>query len=279
MAYRDHPTAVSSALLRGKAKNLRRHTLRMASRLARATSARGSASPTSSPSCTFPLRYDARDQEWPEGPFRPVDGPLLDRALGGPGRGGRDPDGGARQVRRRRQPSADGRLDDPTPASRSPGARSGRASASDWVSPWASGWTGRPARVFASCRTGSSQEGAMWEAAMAAAHFALDRLIVFIDCNDIAGGRWHRPEHGSRLPRSGAPSAGTTGVMDGNDMEAIACALRASASATVGPRRSSCDTLLGRACRLLSGGRRTISCEWSRTSGSSSARTGGRQWR
>ncbi|HEX7897594.1 MAG TPA: transketolase [Planctomycetota bacterium] len=41
-----------------------------------------------------------------------------------------------------------------------------------------------PGRVFALISDGELQEGAIWEAAMAAAHYRLDRLFVFIDCND-----------------------------------------------------------------------------------------------
>jgi transketolase len=42
----------------------------------------------------------------------------------------------------------------------------------------------RPGRIFALISDGELQEGAIWEAAMAAAHYRLDRLIVFIDCNN-----------------------------------------------------------------------------------------------
>ena len=39
--------------------------------------------------------------------------------------------------------------------------------------------------VFAIIGDGETQEGQVWEAAMAAAHFLLDRLIVFTDCNKL----------------------------------------------------------------------------------------------
>jgi len=42
----------------------------------------------------------------------------------------------------------------------------------------------RPSRVFALISDGELQEGAIWEAAMAAAHYRLDRLFVFVDCNN-----------------------------------------------------------------------------------------------
>jgi transketolase len=44
---------------------------------------------------------------------------------------------------------------------------------------------GLPARVFVELSDGEMQEGATWEAAMAASHFRLDNLVALIDCNGI----------------------------------------------------------------------------------------------
>jgi transketolase len=44
---------------------------------------------------------------------------------------------------------------------------------------------GRDARVFVELSDGELQEGATWEAAMAGAHFELDNLIALVDCNGI----------------------------------------------------------------------------------------------
>jgi transketolase len=41
------------------------------------------------------------------------------------------------------------------------------------------------ARVFVELSDGEMQEGATWEAAMAASHFRLDGLVALIDCNGI----------------------------------------------------------------------------------------------
>jgi transketolase len=41
------------------------------------------------------------------------------------------------------------------------------------------------ARVFVELSDGEMQEGATWEAAMAAGHFRLDNLVALIDCNGI----------------------------------------------------------------------------------------------
>ncbi len=44
---------------------------------------------------------------------------------------------------------------------------------------------GIEARVFVELSDGEMQEGATWEAAMAASHFGLDHLVALIDCNGI----------------------------------------------------------------------------------------------
>ena len=41
------------------------------------------------------------------------------------------------------------------------------------------------ARIFCELSDGEMQEGATWEAAMAAAHFKLDNLVALIDCNGL----------------------------------------------------------------------------------------------
>ncbi|MBS0388458.1 MAG: transketolase [Proteobacteria bacterium] len=44
---------------------------------------------------------------------------------------------------------------------------------------------GTNARMFCELSDGELQEGATWEAAMAASHFGLDNLVALIDCNGI----------------------------------------------------------------------------------------------
>lgn len=44
---------------------------------------------------------------------------------------------------------------------------------------------GNPARVFVLLGDGECEEGTVWEAAMTAAAFHLDNLVVILDCNDI----------------------------------------------------------------------------------------------
>jgi len=44
---------------------------------------------------------------------------------------------------------------------------------------------GKSSRVFVELSDGELQEGSTWEAAMAGAHFKLDRLVAIVDCNGI----------------------------------------------------------------------------------------------
>jgi transketolase len=86
---------------------------------------------------------------------------------------------------------------------------------------------GSPSRVFCELSDGEMQEGATWEAAMAAAHFKLDGLVALIDCNGI--------QADGALVLDMEPVADkwrafgwTTQEVDGNDMVAVVSALEAA---------------------------------------------------
>src|SRR5215207_6039807 len=86
---------------------------------------------------------------------------------------------------------------------------------------------GSRARVFVELSDGEMQEGATWEAAMAASHFALDNLVALIDCNGI--------QADGTLVLDMEPVADkwrafgwATQEIDGNDMEAVVAALEAA---------------------------------------------------
>jgi len=49
----------------------------------------------------------------------------------------------------------------------------------------ASRLTGRDYKVYTMIGDGESQEGEIWEAAMLAAHYKLDNLVAFLDCNNL----------------------------------------------------------------------------------------------
>jgi transketolase len=86
---------------------------------------------------------------------------------------------------------------------------------------------GSPARIFCELSDGEMQEGATWEAAMAASHFKLDGLVALIDCNGI--------QADGALVLDMEPVADkwrafgwATQEIDGNDMEAVVSALEAA---------------------------------------------------
>ncbi|MBA3709498.1 MAG: transketolase [Planctomycetes bacterium] len=110
----------------------------------------------------------------------------------------------------------------------------------------------RDARTFLLMSDGELQEGSTWEAAMAGAHYGLDRLIAFVDCNNQQA--------------DGAPAA-VMGIepvhdkwsafgwhvqrIDGNDLAAIVGAI-VEATATPGrPHAIILDTLMGKGVPLF----------------------------
>jgi transketolase len=99
--------------------------------------------------------------------------------------------------------------------------------------------TGRPgARTFAFLSDGELQEGQVWEAAMFAGHYRLDRLTVLLDANNSqvdgpvdsittiepVGAKWRA---------FGWDAA----ELDGHDVAAVAAALASGADAGAGPGR------------------------------------------
>jgi transketolase len=108
----------------------------------------------------------------------------------------------------------------------------------------------RPARVFVELSDGEMQEGATWEAAMAAAHFGLDNLVGLIDCNGI--------QADGRLVLDMEPVAGKwrafgweTQEIDGNDIAAVVDALRRARPRQGKPNAIVLRTLPGRGVPTL----------------------------
>ncbi len=119
---------------------------------------------------------------------------------------------------------------------------------------------GSDARTFVELSDGEMQEGATWEGAMSAAHFRLDGLVAFIDCNGIQA---DGPVVLDMEPVAEKWRAfgWDTAEIDGNDMTQIVSALHAArAPSGQAPRRSYCARCPARACRRSSGARRRISC-------------------
>jgi transketolase len=86
--------------------------------------------------------------------------------------------------------------------------------------------TGSPRRTYVLCGDGELQEGSMWEAAMAAAHFGLDALTLIVDRNGLQqGDRTERTNRLEPLDERFASFGWAVRDVDGHDHEALLGAL------------------------------------------------------
>ena len=106
------------------------------------------------------------------------------------------------------------------------------------------------ARVFCELSDGEVQEGATWEAAMAAAHFGLDSLVALIDCNGIqADGPMVIDIE--PLADKWASFGWATQEIDGNQMGAVVAALKRARMAAGKPHAIVLRTKPGFGARSL----------------------------
>jgi transketolase len=109
---------------------------------------------------------------------------------------------------------------------------------------------GAPARIFVELSDGEMQEGATWEAAMAAGHFKLDNLVALIDCNGIQA---DGPMVLDMEPVADKWRAfgWATAEINGNDMAAIVVALHQAREASGKPKAIVLRTTPGRGVPTL----------------------------
>jgi len=111
---------------------------------------------------------------------------------------------------------------------------------------------GRSSRIFNLLSDGELQEGSTWEAAMAAAHYRLDHLFAFIDCNDQQADGPPRqvlniePVHGKW-----EAFGWDTQRINGNDIRAIVDAIDAARKNRGKPHAIVLDTLMGKGVRTF----------------------------
>jgi transketolase len=109
---------------------------------------------------------------------------------------------------------------------------------------------GSPARVFVELSDGEMQEGATWEAAMAASHFGLDNLVALIDCNGIqADGKIVLAMES--IAAKWAAFGWETQEIDGNDIAAIVESLRRARARSGPPKAIVLRTVPGRGVPIL----------------------------
>jgi transketolase len=105
-------------------------------------------------------------------------------------------------------------------------------------------------RVFVELSDGEMQEGATWEAAMAAAHFRADNLVALVDCNGI--------QADGRIVLDMEPVAAkwsafgwSTQEIDGNSIPALLAAFDAARARDGRPKAIILRTVPGRGVRTL----------------------------
>ena len=90
--------------------------------------------------------------------------------------------------------------------------------------------TGNPCRVYTICGDGELQEGLVWEASMAAAHYGLDNLTVLVDNNGLQiDGTNDEVMSLGDLPAKLRAFGLDLHEIDGHDMDTIEAALSAPA--------------------------------------------------
>jgi transketolase len=106
------------------------------------------------------------------------------------------------------------------------------------------------ARVFVELSDGEMQEGATWEAAMAASHFGIDTLVALVDCNGI--------QADGKIVLAMEPVADKWRAfgweaqdIDGNDVAKIVEALRVARSQSGKPKAIVLRTLPGKGVPTL----------------------------
>jgi transketolase len=247
MTSRDHPSdTVPVEALRARARSLRRHMLRMASRLGQGYIGQGLGLADVLAALYFSeLRHDPRDPAWPD----------RDRFIMSTGHysialwavlaeTGLIPEAELDSY------GADGsRLPmstlDTTPGVEVTGGSLGHGLGVGLGIAQGLRLAGRRSRVFVELSDGELQEGATWEAAMAAAHFGLDRVVALNDCNGI--------QADGRIVLNMEPVAEKwrafgwdTVEIDGNDLEQITKAFRGSRAGNGRPKAIVLRTLPGK---------------------------------
>lgn len=110
----------------------------------------------------------------------------------------------------------------------------------------------RDARVFNLLSDGECQEGSTWEAALAAAHHKLDRLVAIVDCNNQqADGPPARILGIEPLHEKWAAFGWHTQRVNGHDIPALLTAFAAARTTDDKPHVIIIDTLMGKGVRAF----------------------------
>ena len=111
---------------------------------------------------------------------------------------------------------------------------------------------GRNGRIFVMLSDGELQEGVTWEAAMAGAHYNLDHLFAFIDCNNQqADGSPSDVLNIEPVPDKWSAFGWDTQRINGNDIDAIVAGIEHAKQQVGRPHAIVMDTLMGKGVPLF----------------------------
>jgi transketolase len=240
------PDTADIAALKGRATNLRRHMLAMASMTGQGYIGQGLGIADVLAALYFhELRYDPQDVGWPE-----RDRFLLSTGHYSIGLWAALAEAGIIPVEELSTYGADGsRLEmstlDSTPGVEMIGGSLGHGLGQAVGQALGLRLSNSAARVFCELSDGEMEEGSTWEAAMSAGHFGLDGLVALIDCNGIQadGPIVINIEPVAEKWRA---FGWDTIEIDGNDMNAIVGALMLARSANGKPKAIVLRTLPGK---------------------------------
>jgi len=109
-----------------------------------------------------------------------------------------------------------------------------------------------PTRVYVASSDGESQEGQIWEAATAAAHYGASNLTVLVDFNNIQIDGVMREVMNVRDLREKYEAFGWHAVdVDGHDVDAVDAALCAAREETARPSAIICHTIIGKGVSFM----------------------------
>ena len=112
--------------------------------------------------------------------------------------------------------------------------------------------TGKEYYVYAVTGDGELEEGQIWEAAMFASHYALNRLIVFVDANRLQiDGRTTDVLSPEPIDRRFEAFGWNVQRINGHDFEQIEAAVKAAKQVTDRPCAIVCDTVKGKGVSFM----------------------------
>ncbi|HNR30117.1 MAG TPA: transketolase [Candidatus Hydrogenedentes bacterium] len=107
-------------------------------------------------------------------------------------------------------------------------------------------------RVYCVIGDGESNEGSIWEAAMAAAHYKLSHLIGFLDRNRMMiDGPTEEVMSLEPVADKWKAFGWNTRVVDGHDLDALADAIEAAQAHTGSPTMIVCNTVKGKGVKFM----------------------------